>query len=319
MRIDPAIAALQADRRLQRRAQAKMIATTEAWRVDPVAVDAVAELDRFGAGAPLEACPALEASFPGADAAPELAASLCRHVTTALAEEPFGHPAMRHGFDGSASTLLLARSGRAQLILHAREPGETTFETVSFSDALRYEAVLAGEAQARIVRPTLGPAASQRPFHEEALSLRPGTRLALDLGSEALQVLATTRRLVSLRLHRFAAEPEPSREYRLADGVLLHQAAGSIRTSRQEMMLALLGRMEVAEAAPLMAELALEEGDSSLRWQALRECLALDTVAGFRALAALARRADDPLAAPAGALRAQLVEAHPQLLSLETA
>jgi hypothetical protein len=226
---------------------------------------------------------------------------------------------MRHGFDGCASTLLLARSGRAQLILQAREPGEVAFTSASFSDALRYEAVLAGEAQARIVRPTLGRAARERPFHHEVLNLRAGTRLALDLSSEALQVLATCGRLVSLRLHRFAAEPEPSREYSLADGTLLQQSAGSIRTSRHEMMLALLGRMEVAAAAPLMAELALEEGDSSLRWQALRECLALDTAAGFRALVALARRPDDPLAGPAGALRAQLVEAHPQLLSLEIA
>jgi hypothetical protein len=319
MRIDPAIAALQADPWLQRRAQAKMIETAEAWRADPAAADAVADLDRFGAGAPLEGCLALEALFTDGEAAPALAASLCRSFAGALGEEPFGHPAMRHGFNGSASTLLLARSGRAQLILHAREPGGATFETVSFSDALRYEAVLAGEARARIVRPTLGPAASRRPFHQEALTLRAGTRLALDLGSEALQVLATTRRLVTLRLHRFAAEPGPSREYRLADGTLLHQAAGSIRTSRQEMMVALLGRMNVAQATPLMADMALEEGDSSLRWQALRECLALDTAAGFRALSQLARRADDLLAAPAGALRAQLVEAHPQLLSLETA
>ena len=37
------------------------------------------------------------------------------------------------------------------------------------------------------------------------------------------------------------------------------------------------------------------------------------------ALAALARRADDPLAAPAGALRAQLLESWPQLAQLETA
>ncbi len=319
MRIDPMIAALQADPRLQRRTQARMVATMEAWRADPAVAPAVAELERFGAGAPLEACPALEALFTGAQAAPELAAGLCRLVAAALVEEPWGHPAMRHGYDGAASTLLLARSGRAQLILHAREPGAADFTTVSFSDVLRYEAVLAGEAQARIVRSTLGPGARERPFHQEVLTLGAGTQIALDLTSEALQVIVTTRRLVSLRLQRFAAEAEPSREYRLADGALLHQAAGDIRTSRQEMMLALLGRMEAGEAAPLMAEMALEEGDTSLRWQALRECLALDTATGFRALVTLARRADDPLAAPAGALRAQLVEAHPQLLLLETA
>src|SRR5690606_11764647 len=143
MRIDPAIAALRADRRLQRRAQAAMIATCDNWRADPAAAGAVAELDRFGAGAPLEACPALEAVFTGPDAAPERTAALCRHFVAALEAEPFGQPAMRHGFDGSASTLLLARSGRAQLILQAWEPGEAAFTSVSFRDALRYEAVLA--------------------------------------------------------------------------------------------------------------------------------------------------------------------------------
>jgi len=304
MRITPAIAALQADRRLQRRAQAAMIATCDGWRAEPAVADALAELDRFGSGAPLEACPALEAMFTEADAGPEFVASLCSHFLGALAREPLGQPAMRHGFDGSASTLLLARSGRAQLILHGAEPGRAEFSTVSFSDALRYEAVLAGVAQARIIRGTDGPAAWERPFHEEPLHLRAGTRLALDLGTESLQVLAVSRRLVSLRLHRFAAEPAPSREYRTDDGALLQQASGSIRASRHEMMLALLGRMEALEAAPLMAEVALEEGDCSLRWQALRECLALDTATGFRALTQVARRADDPLTSPAGALRA---------------
>jgi hypothetical protein len=71
------------------------------------------------------------------------------------------------------------------------------------------------------------------------------------------------------------------------------------------------------EAAPTMAEIARGAGSDGLRWQALREALALDTAVGFRALSVLARAPDDPLAMPAGALRAQLVEAHPELLSLE--
>ena len=36
-------------------------------------------------------------------------------------------------------------------------------------------------------------------------------------------------------------------------------------------------------------------------------------VSAFAALTALARRSDDPLCGPAGALRAQLIEAYPQL------
>ena len=59
--------------------------------------------------------------------------------------------------------------------------------------------------------------------------------------------------------------------------------------------------------------MAEEAGSPHLRWQALRECLGLDSAIGFAALSAIARRSVDPLAVPAGALRAQLLEAYPQL------
>jgi hypothetical protein len=120
-----------------------------------------------------------------------------------------------------------------------------------------------------------------------------------------------------LRLHRVAAQPKPTRALALADGTVVHRASGDLAASRSEMMLTVLGRMGHAAAAPEMASLAGEPGEPSLRWQALRECLALDTTAGFAALLAIARAADDPLCAAAGALRAQLVETHPQLLALE--
>jgi hypothetical protein len=315
MRIDPAIAAMRRDPALQRRAQAAMIAAGGEWRQEPAVAAMLDELDSFGAGEPLEACPALDAAFTGRRAAGELAAALCRRFTSMLEEEPLGHPPFRHGFDGHVSTLLLARAGRAQLILHAREPGRWEHATAGYSDALRYEAVLAGSAHARVTRVHGGPGAAT--FSTESLKLQPGTRVALDLSCEALQVLQVERRLVSLRLHRFDAAPRPSREYSLTDGALLHQSAGDIRASRHEMMVALLGRMERREAAPEIAALAREPGDDSLRWQAMRECLALDTAEGFRALSDVARVAGDPLAGPAGALRAQLVEAHPELLALE--
>ena len=314
MRIDPAIAAMRRDPALQRRAQAAMIAAGEEWRREPPVAAMLAELERFGAGEPLEACPALDAMFTGRQAAGALAAALCRRFAAVLHQEAFGHPPFRHGFDGRVSTLLLARAGRAHFVLHACEPGRRDYASAGFSDALRYEAVLAGSAHARVARIGAGTNAA---FETESLDLAPGTRLALDLSCEALQVTQVDRRLVSLRLHRFDASPRASRDYALADGKLLHQSAGDIRASRHEMMLALLGRMERRETAPEIAALACEPGDDSLRWQALRECLALDAATGFRALGRVARGAGDPLAAPAGALRAQLVEAHPELLSLE--
>jgi len=232
-----------------------------------------------------------------------------------LAAEPFAHPPFRHGYDRGTATLLLARRGLAQLVLHASEPGARAFDTAAFSHAERHEAVLAGEARARMVR-------RQGQFGrlaQQALVLRPGVLLVLDLREQALQLLRIERRLVSFRLHRSASSPEPSREYDLATGALLHQAAGDIRASRHEAMLALLGRMRWRDAAPVMAAIAREPGDASLRWQALRECLALDTAAGFAALSQLARAGDDPLAVPAAALRTQLIETHAELRVGESA
>ncbi len=82
------------------------------------------------------------------------------------------------------------------------------------------------------------------------------------------------------------------------------------------MMLALLGRMGRGDAAPLIARMAREDGSAALRWQALRECLALDSQEGYVALAAIAAAAGDPLAGPAANLRAQLEESWPQLREL---
>ena len=313
MRIDPAIAALRRDRAPQRRAQAVTAAACDAWRAAPEVRAMLAEFHCYAAGAPLASCPSLLALFADQDSAPALTTALTRALCAALAAEPFGHPPFRHGYDRGTATLLLARDGRAQLLLHASEPGTRAFDTVAFSDAERHEAVLGGEAKARVVRRQgqFGRLAAQ------ALVLEPGVRLALDLREQALQLLAVERTLVSLRLHRTAGNPEPSREYDLATGALLRQAAGDIRASRHEAMFALLGRMQRTEAVPVMAAIAREPGDASLRWQALRECLALDTAAGIATLGELARAEEDPLASPARTLLAQLRETHHELHTLE--
>lgn len=286
-----------------------MVAACDVWRANADARRVLADFASYADGAPLQRCPALHALFGNPNSAPRFVAGIVRAFSAALLCEPFGQPPLRHGHDRGCSTLLLARSGRAQLVLHAREPGRHRFAAVCYSDGERREAMLAGRARGRIVR-------RQRPFGMFAmqpLTLQPGVRLALDLRGEALQVLAITRRLVSLRLHRSAPRPVPSREYDLASGTLLRQAAGDMCTSRQEAMLALLGRMGRTGAAPVMAEIAREPGDASLRWQALRECLALDTAAGLAVLGELACAAGDPLAIHAGALRTQLLDAHPAL------
>lgn len=314
MRVDPAIAAMRGDRSPQLRAQAAMFAARDAWRRRARVAPVLAELEALAGGAPLTGCAAVTALFEEDGAAADLAGSLCSAFAAALAGEPFGQLPFRHGFDGVHSTLLLARFGPVRLSLVAQEPGEFEAPSVTFSDAVRHDAVIAGEATARLI--ARSPDGS---FESEPRSLADGARLEIDLSHEALSIERVERRLVSLRLHRGTRRPRPVREYSLPDGRLLAQSAGDMRDSRQEMMLALLGRMKRAEAAPLMAEIAAEPRPDTLRWEALREALALDTATGFAALCGIARSPVDPLAIAAGALRAQLVEAHPQLLAFEEA
>lgn len=317
MHVHPAIAALRSDRAPQRQAQAAMKAALDAWREETGVAATLAHFDAFGAGAALEQCPGLDNLFTGQGAAEALIASLVTHLCGAIAANPLGHPSFRYAFDGRAGTLLLAKSGRAQLVLQSREPGTFTYSCATFTDGLRYDATLAGRARASILR-IHGPREQVR-FAQEEIALQQGVRLAFDCSSEALMASCVAQRLVTLRLLQQAEHPQPGREYCRQTGQLLHLSAGSLAISRREMMAALLGRMERTEAAPVLAQMALAAGDASLRWQALRESLALDTAHGFAALSRIARSSGDPLSSDAAALHARLVEDHPALRQLETA
>ena len=139
-----------------------------------------------------------------------------------------------------------------------------------------------------------------------------------EAGREALLFDQVDGALLMLRLQRRHDLMQPKRAYALEGGALLHQASATPRESRHEVAVALLGKMGRIDAAPLLAEIARDETHgASLRWQALRECLGLDTKSGFWTLTAIARAGADPLAVPAGALRAQLLEAYPQLAEVE--
>ncbi len=328
MKHHPAIASLRNDHAPQIAAQEAMVRACKDWRREPEAGAMLEEIERFGAGAPLEKCPTLEQMFTDAGCAARIARSLVSHLADALRDAPLGHPPMRHAFNGKMSTLLVLARGRAQLLLQAKEPSLAPAPkaggavpgrpaaSVSFSDGERYEVVIAGRARANIVRRS-EVAGSDVTLHEEPIVLEPGACLAFDCRTEALVVEEVRTRLVTLRLECAAADPAPTRQFERATGRLLGQSCGDLETSRREMIIALLGRMERTEAAPDLARVACEQGDLSLRWQALRECLALDTATGFTALSDLAARTGDPLAADAGALRAQLIETYPQLQSLE--
>lgn len=304
MQVHPAIAALRGDDAPQRQAQAALFGALAEWRGDTGKLDA--DLEAFGAGEDLSQCQVLEAIFSDPVAASDLARDFTTRTLRALAGAPLAHVPLRHFTDGTTSTLLLARSGRAALFL-AAVAGRgleklPPARTVTFTASESCEVILAGKATAELI-------SHRRVFHEIA----PGATIRRDCAAEAMILREVQGTLVSLRLQRRKADPAPTREVDLANGATIHLAAATAEESRRELMMALLGRMSRSDAAPVLAEIAREAGPDALRWQALRECLGLDSASGFAALSAIAATASDPLAAPAGALRAQLIETHPVL------
>lgn len=317
MHLHPHLRALRDDDAPQRAAQARLMAAMKDWRRTPEGAALLAELAEYDREGAIERFPLLCACFVEDDGtARTLAAGLADSMATALAEAPLGHVPMRHFTDGTVSTLLIAAAGRTTLSLvtidgqaHARRPRTSA---VSFADNECREHILAGSAQGELIEiEPSGP--SQVRFEVSELELCPGTIVRRQSHRQAAILRQVDGALVTLRLQRRPATPEPTREYALANGQLLNQAAGSARDSRFELAAALLERMGRADAAPLLAAMAQEQASESLRWQALRECLGLDTALGFAVLCQVAANPGDSLAEPAGAMRAQLIEKYPVL------
>lgn len=317
MRIDPSIAALRREGASQRRAQARLERAKTAWLAEPRTAAVLQAFERYGDGAPLAECLPLAALLSELGAARGLVDALAGAMAEALREAPLGHVPFRHQYADGVAVLQLARSGRAMLSLMQYAPHTRAGSPVSvcFTDGERHELCLAGAGRARRVSATQVDG-NRATLACATIRVSAGTRLSFAGLRETKLVERVEGRLVLLRLSRQAAEPLPSVEYRLSDGALLHRAAGACRESREELMLALLGAMRRRDAVPAIANL-IRCGSESLRWQALRECLALDSLAGFRELSRLARDAADPLRAAACALRADLLARHPQLGAAE--
>ena len=319
MHLHPTLGALCEDDSPQRAAQVALHATAADWRAGPAVRTLTAELAQFAQGGELDDFAMLSALLTDHAGASRFAADLVGRTCAALTDQPLGHVALRHFTDGTVSTLMLAGAGGTSLALIAIDGAglarRTAPTTVSFAPCHCWEIVLAGTADAALVYAPTGPRSGE-PLAQTLRTLAPGDTLDRDSARQSLIVNSVENCLVSLRLQR-RRDREVAREFALADGALLHQAAGSARDSRLELAAALLGRMGRSDAAPLLAAMAEESGTPALRWQALRECLALDSRAGFVTLSGIARRPADPLAMPAGALRAQLLEAHPELGMLE--
>jgi hypothetical protein len=321
MLIRPELLALRGNDTPQRQAQQRLAEVTQRWREHSGAAVAEAELAHYSAGTELADLPMLASLFaPGDPSAAEFVAGLVAVQAAELAAAPFCQIAMRHYSDDVIASLIVARHGTAALVLQAidgiglaRRPAP---EAVNFSPSETWEQVLAGSAEVERVL-VLDDRPGGAELRREPMRLVPGM-VCHRLGAREAQLWRRVPgTLVTLKLQRRIGQGAVARQFNLADGKLVHQSAGNPRDSRLELSAALLGRMGRSDAAPLLAAMAEEEAAASLRWQSLRECLALDAATGFAALSRLAARAGDPLAAPAGALRAQLLESHPELAACQ--
>lgn len=317
MHIHPELRALRGHDAPQRKAQIALRDAWEAWRRDGPGAQVEAEVASFGRDVPVEDLPFLAMLFAPRDpGGRDFAAGLIDAFAPLLRAEPLSQVPLRYSSDEVVSAVMIVRHGATSLSLQAidgtRLARKAPPTTIGFAAVETYEKVLSGRAEAAAVR-----IAAHRPggadLRAREIVLEPGMSLHRTGRSETQQLRRVFGTLVTLKLQRRLSGSEVTREYDLADGRLVHQAAGSPRESRLELAAALLGRMGRSDAAPLLAAMAEEDGNPSLRWQALRECLGLDSALGFTTVCRLSQRADDPLAASARTLRAQLIDSYPQL------
>lgn len=315
MRIDPAIAELRRDPAPQQRAQAALERARDGWRVSPPIAALLAELRDYGAGAKFAACPVLARALGDFAFARDLVGRLMTALAAGVRAHPLGHVPLRHQYAQGLAVLQLAQAEGATLSLlcyEARAGAVGLAETVCFAGGERHEVCLAGAAEARFFE-LLREEPQRAELACEARRIAPGDRHAFSGPRRTKIVDRPLGRMVMLRAARGDPAPAPAREYRIADGALVHCASGDRAESRDEMAAAVLGAMGRADAAPVLADIVRGPASAHLRWQALRQALALDTAIGVAVLTQVARDTADDLAPPAGALRASLLERHPAL------
>lgn len=311
MQIDKALRMLRGDIPAQHSAQTAMEHALAKWNSSLAARALQNELGRFGEGAPWESCPALVALTRSRTSAAEVLEPLVGGIVEVLGTHRLAHVPLRHQYSHGVAMLQLVQAGPAVIALLAYEEASAVSQpqSVSFSDVERHEIVLAGAADLRIADLV------EETRDRGAIDCRPRRVIAgeaMHFGPDSARIQERIfGRMVVLRIARSPLRPGPSRAFSLDSGALLRRASGDREESRREMAMAVLRRMGRSDAAPLLAELALE-GSEHFRWQALRECLALDSATGFAALTRCANQPQDSLAPHAGTLRAQLLETYPQ-------
>ncbi len=317
MYVRPEMQALREDDAPQRQAQADLSGILKAWRSSRQGSGIEQSITAYASGTEIEHLPPLARLFEGDDpSARRLAEDFTARFTGALRAHPWGQVPVPSILDDTTATLVLASAASAKLVIKAIDGDALRLRpralTAAFSPGETHDHVLAGSGCGRRAQ-----IAAESDARAELIitpcELVPGTITRRDGACQSLLIDKVSATLVILRLQRRPDCGSVTREFSLADGAMVHQATANPRESRLELTAALLGRMGRSDAAPLLAAMAEEQSGLSLRWQALKESLGLDTAEGFAALTRIAGRAGDALAGPANTMRSQLLATYPQL------
>ena len=197
------------------------------------------------------------------------------------------------------------------LSLSTYEPVASTIEpeTAQFVDCERTELIVSGEASGwHYSVCDRGRVKAERKFWCQGDSIRCHAR------RESRQFVGVQRSVLLLQLISTPVHPSPTLGYNLADSALVQQSSGDKRASQQVMALGVLGALgNRAAIAPMIAFASDPSHDTTARWEAVRQVLALNASAGLNVLSELSSCQADPLANPARSLHRDLLQRQPEL------
>ena len=275
------------------------------------------DLKAYGEGAGLAECETLSGLLGDDCLALAWAAGFFEPLMAALRQVPLADLPIRFSCSDGFATIQLFAHSRATLNLTAHEPRQRAGkpDTVLLVDRESTELLLRGETKGVLHR-SIECRETERRFESHDRDWQAGDRIELT-PNDGRQLLSFDATILTLQLVRSAENPQPTRKFGLGDGRLLKSASGDKQASRDWMALGVLGAMPVAGSLTVMEQIASDTTrDPDLRWEAVRQALAVESTSGFALLAALAKRSDDPLALPAARLKVQLIHAHPRIAEL---
>ena len=306
--------ALRGDDREARTHRVAMEEALEDCRREPRLAAVLEELLRYGEGGDFAHCPALVALFEHTGAARDLLRPLIGRLTDLHRAYPLAQLAFRHRSQAGAHVLQIAARGHAtlSLVLQDQDAGAEHI-IATFADADQREVVLTGKANACLFE-IVAEERDRVILNSVRTELQSGARMKCTGPRQSRLIKPSHDSLLTLRLARTAGSPGPTRRVDVRSGRIVHRASGNAADSRAELAMLLLGRMGRDDALPVLAT-RTRTGDAQLRWQALRQCLALDAATGLPLLERIAKDHADPLYQAARALLAQLQRERPSLLS----